>query len=70
MGDITWRRAEDKVSERYILNDSKFFHNIRLEVFCVRKEWHNTLNEFEFAKEKMVFQDGESWTAKLRFRSI
>ncbi len=70
LGDITWRKAEDKVSERYVLNDSQFFHNIRLEVFMVRKEYSTTRNEFDFAKEKMVFSDGESWTAKLRFRSI
>jgi len=70
LGDITWRSAESKVSERYLLNSSQYFHNIRLEVFIVRKEWHIAKGEFEFAKEKMVFEDGESWTAKLRFRSV
>ena len=70
VGDITWRRAEDKVSERYLLNDSKFFHNIRLEVFCVRKEWFQATQEYIFSKEKMPFDQGESWTAKLRFRSV
>ena len=70
LGDITWRSAESKVSERYLLNSSQYFHNIRLEVWIVRKEWHVLNNEFQFAKEKMVFQDGESWTAKLRFRSV
>lgn len=70
LGDITWRKAEDKVSERYVLQDSQFFHNIRLEVFMVRKEYSTTRDEFDFAKEKMVYSNGESWTAKLRFRSI
>ena len=70
VGDITWRKAEDKVSERYLLHDSQFFHNIRLEVFLVRKEWKQSTKEFTFAKEKLSFQDSESWTAKLRFRSI
>jgi len=32
-GDITWRRAEDKVTERYLLNNSQYFHNIRLDIF-------------------------------------
>lgn len=70
LGDITFRKAEHKVSERYVLNSSQFFHNIRLEVFMVRKEWNVAREEFDFAKEKMVYQNGESWTAKLRFRSI
>ena len=68
MGDITWRRAEDKVSERYLVQNSQYFHNVRLEIFIVRKEWFE--NEFRFIRETMSFSDGESWTAKLRFRSI
>ena len=67
-GDITWRRAEDKVNEQYLLTDSKFFHNIRLEIFIVRKEWFK--GEFRFMRSKLVMADGESWTAKLRFRSV
>ena len=67
-GDITWRRAEDKVNEQYLLTDSKFFHNIRLEIFIVRKEWFQ--GEFRFMRSKLVMADGESWTAKLRFRSV
>jgi len=67
-GDITWRRAEDKITERYLINNSQYFHNVRLEIFIVRKHWKGT--EFIFQREKMSFSDGESWTAKLRFRSI
>ena len=67
-GDITWRRAEDKVTERYLLNNSQYFHNIRLDIFMVRKEWKGT--EFHFEREKVSLAKGESWTAKLRFRSI
>ena len=70
VGDITWRKAENKISERYLLNNSQFFHNIRLEVFLVRKEWVEADASFMFAKEKLVFVDGESWTCKLRFRSV
>ena len=70
LGDITWRSAEHKVSERYLLNDSQFFHNIRLEVFLVRREWHVGRREFDFSKEKLVYSPAETWTAKLRFRSV
>ena len=68
VGDITWRRAEDKISERYLVNNSQYFHNVRLELFIVRKEWFQ--DEFRFIRQKMSFTEGESWTAKLRFRSI
>ena len=68
VGDITWRRAEDKITERYLVQNSQYFHNVRLELFMVRKHWVN--DEFRFIREKMSFTDGESWTAKLRFRSI
>lgn len=68
-GDLIFRRSENKISERYLLNNSKFFHNIRLEVFMVRRKWSAT-NKFLYKREKMVYNDAEHWTAKLRFRSI
>ena len=52
VGDITWRRAEDKVSERYLIHNSQYFHNVRLEIFIVRKQWFE--NEFRFIRERMV----------------
>ena len=70
VGNITWRRAEDKISERYLVLNSQYFHNVRLEIFIVRKHWNLVSKEFRFIREKMVFTEGESWTAKLRFRSI
>ena len=70
VGDITFRTAEHKVSERYLLGNHKFFHNIRLEVFMVRKEWFQATQEFQFVKEKMAYTAGEFWSAKLRFRSV
>jgi hypothetical protein len=70
LGDITWRRAEDKVSERYLLQSSQFLHNMRLELFIVRKEWSVLKKQFLFVREKMVFADGEFWSGKVRFRSI
>ena len=68
VGDITWRRAEDKITERYLVQNSQYFHNVRLELFMVRKHW--VQDEFRFIRETMSFSDGESWTGKLRFRSI
>jgi hypothetical protein len=71
-GEIIWRSAEDKISERFLLNSSQFFHNIRLEVFIVRKKLAivNGIQTNLFKRDKMTFEDGEYWTAKLRFRSI
>ena len=68
VGDITWRRAEDKITERYLILNSQYFHNVRLEIFIVRKNWVG--DEFRYEREKMSFVDGEIWTAKLRFRSL
>ena len=67
-GDIVWRRAEDKISERYLILNSQFFHNVRLELHLVKKVFDGT--GFKFVKEKMVFSPAEAWSAKLRFRSV
>ena len=72
VGDIAWRRAEDKISERYLLQSSQHFHNIRLDVAIIRKEWNGPegSGKFIFVREDMVYGLGEAWTAKLRFRSV
>ena len=70
VGDIVWRRAEDKVGEKYMVSDSSYFHNIRLEVMIQRREWNTTAKEFQVAEhQKLQLTDGESWSAKLRFMS-
>ena len=69
-GDIVWRRAEDKVSERYLILNSQFFHNIRLDLHIVHKVFSFKTQGFIFVREKMTFSPGEAWTAKLRFRSV
>ena len=68
-GDIAFRKAEDKISERYLLQDSRFFHNIRLDVSIVRKVWMRD-NQFHYKRETIEYGDGEAWSAKLRFRSL
>jgi len=67
-GDVIFRKAEDKITERYLINNSQFFHNIRLELFAVRRKWNG--ERFLVKRDTMVFNPGEHWTAKLRFRSI
>ena len=70
-GDIVWRRAESKVSERFQILNSQFFQNIRAEVIIVRREWDKVnRDKFIFVRRAITIEDGESWTAKLRFRTI
>ena len=69
-GDIVWRRAESKVSERFRVLNAQFFQNIRLEVHIVRREWNQAAKKFVFKRRTLTMNDGESWTAKLRFRTM
>lgn len=70
LGEIVFRRAEDKVSERYELLNSQFFQNIRLEVFIIRREWDFVAKKFVFKRRGLALEDSESWTCKLRFRTF
>jgi hypothetical protein len=71
---MTWRRAENKISERFEILNSQFFQNIRLEVFMIRRDW--VINpaagtqEFKWKRRALTLADGESWSAKLRFRTF
>ena len=69
-GNINFRKAEDKVTERYLILNSQYFHNIRLQLYIVRKDWNPTTKVFVFTAERLEFEEGQTWTAKLRFRSI
>jgi hypothetical protein len=73
LGSVVWRRAENKVSERYEILNSQWFQNIRLEVYMVRRNWVANLRDpgkFIFNRQEITLADGESWTAKLRFRTF
>ena len=70
LGDLIFRRAENKISERYQILNAQFFQNIRLEAFIVRKEWSHATTAFEFKRRALTLLDGETWTAKLRFRTF
>ena len=69
-GNVVWRRAGDKISERFEILNSQFFQNIRLEVLIERREWNITKKEYYFKRREMLFREGDSWTAKLRFRTL
>ena len=69
-GDVVFRSSEENIHEKYLIQNSQFFHNVRLELFIVRKEWDSGTNEFSPQRTKMVFSNGQSFTAKLRFESI
>ena len=69
-GDIVFRSSESDIHEKYIIQNSQFFHNVRLELFIVRKEWFSDTQKFVPTRSKMVFSDGQSFTAKLRFQSL
>ena len=69
-GNIVWRRAEDKIRERYQILNPQFFQNIRLEIIIERREWDFQSKAYVFKRRAMLFRDGDSWTAKLRFRTL
>ena len=69
-GDIVWRRAEDKVIERYEMLNSKFIQNIRLSVYVFRRVWNSVLKEYKIRRLPITILEGDSWTAKLRFRTL
>ena len=69
-GNVVWRRAEDNVSERFEILNSQFFQNIRVEVLIERREWDQLNNAYVVKRRNMLFAEGDSWTAKLRFRTL
>ena len=69
-GDIVWRRAEDKISEKYQMLNSQFVQNIRLTVYIFRREWNRVLRQYKIKRLPINLLPGDSWTAKLRFRTM
>ena len=69
-GDILWRRAEDKVTEKYEMLNSKFIQNIRISVYIFRRQWNSQLKEYKIKRLPITILEGDSWTAKLRFRTM
>lgn len=70
LGNIVFRRAENKVSERYIVLTSKFFQNIRLEVKIVRRVWDYINKQYVLTRRPFTMGNNQSWSSKLRFRTI
>ena len=69
-GYITFRRAEDKVSERYEILNPKFFQNIRLSLSITRREWSTNYNKMVIVHKPLTLDKHDIWTVKLRFRTL
>jgi hypothetical protein len=69
-GNIVFRESNNLVLQSYRLQNAQSFHNIRLELFMIRKEWKTQLKKFIARRRKMVFGKNQSFSAKLRFESI
>ena len=67
---IVFRRAEDKISERFEILNPRYFQTIRLAAFIERRHWNTDTEEYVFQRTKLKMRDGDFWTAKLRFRTI
>jgi len=69
-GNIVFRESNNLVTQKYLLQSAQQFHNIRIELFMVRKEWKTNLNQFVARRRKMVFGVNQNFSAKLRFESV
>ena len=69
-GYITFRRAEDKVTERYEILNPKFFQNIRLSLSITRREWSTKYNKMVVVHKPLTLDEHDIWTVKLRFRTL
>ena len=71
-GNVVFRRAEDRISERYEILNSQFFQQILLKVFITRKKWVQVgdIIKYIFTRTPIRLIEGGYWTAKLRFRTL
>ena len=69
-GNVVFRRAEDKVTERYQITNSRFFQNIRLELLVERRIFDHVTSEWTFKRFPITLQKGDFWSCKLRFRTV
>ena len=69
-GNVVFRRAEDKVVERFQILNPRFFQNIRLAVMIERRVWKPATNAYKFDRRKILMLPGDHWSAKLRFRTL
>lgn len=69
-GNVVFRRAEDKVVERFQILNPRFFQNIRLSVMIERRVWKTATNAYKFDRRKLLMLPGDHWSAKLRFRTL
>lgn len=69
-GNIVWRRAESKVSERFQITNSSFFQNILLSLFIERRVWDIESKSYVFRRFPLTLNEDESWSAKIRFKTL
>ena len=74
IGNHVFRRAEDKVKERYLITNPRFYQNIRLTLDIERRRvLYDPINDkmvLENIRAPMKFPPNGYWSAKLRFRTI
>ena len=71
LGDqVVFRRAEDKISERFKLQNTQFFQNLRFGVFLERRVWDPVKEDYIFERSKILLDTGDTWTLKVRFRTL
>ena len=69
-GNVVFRRAESKISERFEITNPRFFQNIRLDLLMERRVWDVNAMEYKFQRKQLQLNEGDAWTAKLRFRTL
>ena len=69
-GTIVFRRAEDKIVERFEVKNSSFFQNILLRLYIQVKKFNTRTYEYETLRRPLLLGKGDLWSAKLRFRTL
>ena len=69
-GTVIFRRAEDKVVERYEIKNSSFFQNLILRLYIQVRMFDTTQLKYTTLRRPMLLGRGDVWSAKLRFRTL
>ena len=74
VGNHVFRRAEDKVKERYLITSSRWYQNVRLTVEIERRRVVVDRNTgqmvLDFVRTPITLPKDGYWSAKLRFRTL
>ena len=71
-GNHVFRRAEDKVKERYLITNSRFYQNVRVTLEIERRHVRVVGDDVEvtFLRTPIQLPPSAYWSAKLRFRTL